>query len=144
MTEREIDELLAAWKQRLAVAAQNLVDLRSHPCYQKIARNHIPKTPLSGITAQRISPSLEAMGTLFQHFGLIQETIARAEALRVDLPMFGVDQRLREIENVLRGNSIHLPAVQVPFDQRSLLSAVENVETIRPDGALAERHDRGL
>lgn len=133
MTEREIDDLLSGWKNRLAVVAQNLVDLRTHPCYQRLSTGGLQ---LSGATAQRILPAIDASGKLFQHFGLIQATIDQALSLRRDLPMFGAEERFREIHQLLTGKSILLPAVEVPFEQRSLLSAVENVEKISPGDLL--------
>ncbi len=113
MTLKDIDALLASWKARLAAAAQNLVDLRSHPTYQKMA--------------------VEATGTLFQRFDLIQQAVDQAAALRNDWPIFGADERIREIEKLLLGKSIQLPAIPIPIEERGLLSAVENVEFTSPE-----------
>jgi hypothetical protein len=138
MTLREIDDALAAWNGRLGAAAQNLMDLEAEPSYQQITGSGgVPKAPITGVTASRVEPALGAMVTVFQHFSLLNETIKRAELLRHNLPtLFGSDQKLREIEELLRGNSIHLPAVDVPLEQRTLLSGVQNVECISPKDLL--------
>jgi hypothetical protein len=134
VTEREIDELLAAWTNRLAFAAQNLVDLRAHATYQRLLQT----TNLTGLTAEMLTPVLEGMGTLFEHYDILRRVIAHAEKLRAEMSSYFVnDQRMREIEFVLRGRSIRLPPVQIPIGQRSLFSAVENVELISPNDLLS-------
>ena len=138
MTLRETDEALEAWNQRLSAAAQNLLDLQSEPVYQQIAGSSgIPKAALSGATAARVEAALGATSNVYQHFGLLNETIQRAHALRANLPaIFGAEQRLQEIEQLLRGKSIHLPPVEVPLEQRTLLSGVSNIDRISPDDLL--------
>ena len=138
MTLREIDSALAAWKSRLAAAASNLTDLEAEPTYQLLNGSRgVPKAPIAGVTAATVEPALEAMNNVFEHFGLLSDTIERASALRRDLPaLFGSDQKVREIEELLSGKSIHLPSVTVPIDRRTLLSGVENVDCISPEDLL--------
>jgi hypothetical protein len=47
--------------------------------------------------------------------------------------MFGADDRIRDIDRLLHGKSIEMPAVPVPIEQRSLLSAVERLEYVTLD-----------
>jgi hypothetical protein len=138
MTLREIDDALASWNSRLAAAAQNLMDLQSEPtCEQLTGCGGFPKLPITGVTAARVEPALGAMATVFQHFGLLNDTIQRASQLRKNMPtLFGGEQKLREIEELLRGPSIHLPLVDVPLEQRTLLSGVQNVDCISPSDLL--------
>ncbi len=138
MTLREIDNCLASWKTRLALIAHNLVDLQSHPAYEQIAAaQKDPKTRLSGETAARVAPTLAAMNALFQWFTLLEATIERAGSMRRDLPsLFVGEQRLREIEAVLLGNSIHLPRTEIPVEERGLLSVIDNSERVAPDALL--------
>lgn len=138
MTLQEIDDALTAWNSRLGAAAQNLMDLQAEPTYQQLTGSGgLPKTPITGVTAARVEPALGAMVTVFQHFGLLNETIDRAGALRRNRPnLFGGDQKLGEIEELLRGRSIHLPPVEVPLEQRTLLGGVQNVQCISPDDLL--------
>jgi hypothetical protein len=139
MTLPEIDDALAAWNARLSAAAQNLMDLQSDPTYEQLTgAGGLPKASLTGVTAGRVLPALGAMATAFQHFTLLNQTIDRAGVLRRNLPaLFGADQKLREIEALLCSPSIHLPAVDVPLEQRTLLSGVQNVECISPNDLLA-------
>ncbi|HEX4230007.1 MAG TPA: hypothetical protein VHZ07_15140 [Bryobacteraceae bacterium] len=135
MTLDEIDAAIANWHARLTSAAQNLMDLHALGTYQRLAGSDgQQKAVLTGATAARVHPVLNAMGTLFQNFDCLKETIDRAESIRQSIsPLFGSEQKVREIQDLLYGRSVHLPAVPVPMEQRSLLGAVENVESITPD-----------
>jgi hypothetical protein len=133
LTLDEIDAELAHWKQGLSAAAQNLMDLNSLPTYQRLAgSNGVEKATLEGVTAERVYPALAAMGRLFQNFDDLQSTIDRANELRQRVSMFGSDQTLREVEQLLRGKSVKLPPVAIPIEQRTLSTAIENVEWITP------------
>jgi len=135
---KDIDSSLAAWNDRLGAAAQNLLDLQDDLTYQQLTGSgHLPKAQITGVTASTVEPALGAVVTVFQHFGLLKETIDRARSLRVNLPRFGSDPILQQIEDILSGKSIHLPPVDVPLEQRTLLSAVRNVECISPEDLLA-------
>lgn len=138
MTLREIDDALAAWNDRLSAAAHNLMDLQSEPTYQCLTgTGGVAKVQLQGASAARVEPAVGAMTNVFQHFGLLNETIDRAGRLRRDVPtLFGAESKIREIYELLAGKSIRLPAVDVPFEQRTLLSGVENVEFISPGNLL--------
>ncbi len=113
LTLKDIDSLLASWKARLSTAAQNLVDLRGHARYQ--------------------GPAGQQIGPLFQKLAQIQQVVDQASDMRKDWPMFGAEDRIRDIERLLHGKSIELPAVPVPIEQRSLLSAVEKQEFVTLD-----------
>jgi hypothetical protein len=138
MTLQEIDGALAAWNSRLEAAAQNLMDLQSEPtCEQLTGSGGAPKAPITGVTAARVEPALGAMAAAFQYFALLNDTIKRANLLRHNLPtLFGSEQKLREIEEILRGKSIRLPAVDVPLEQRTLLSGVQCADCVSPDELL--------
>jgi hypothetical protein len=137
MTLREIDDALTAWNSRLGAAAQNLMELQSEPVYQQLAGAGGAKTRLAGITAAKVDPAIGAMVAAFQHFGLLNETVERAAALRRNLPaLFGTTQKLAEIEELLYGKSIHLPTAEGPLEQRTLLSGMQNSECVSPDDLL--------
>jgi hypothetical protein len=114
------------------------MDLQADPTYEQLTGSGgLAKAPVTGATAARVDPALGAMATVFQHFGLLHDTVERAGQLRRNLPtLFGSEQKLREIEELLLGRSIHLPPVDVPFEQRTLLSGVQNVECISPSDLL--------
>jgi hypothetical protein len=137
MTVREIDEALAAWKSRLEAAAQNLMDLQAEPTYRRLTgctgASHPPTT---GTTAARLEPALGEFVHLFECLELLRATIDRAASLRDDLPMFGAEQKLHGIEDLLCCASIRLPAVDVPLEQRSLLDGAQNEARISPAALL--------
>ena len=126
----EIDNVLGLWNTQLATAAQNLMDLQSHPTYERLAA---PNGGLQGRTAAQAALAVNTLSMLLRYYELLQGAVGRAEELRRDLPMlFGSEQRVGEIRQVLEGRSIQLPAVQVPLGQRGLLSGMENVNCISP------------
>jgi hypothetical protein len=138
MTLREIDEALAAWKSRLEAAAQNLMDLQAEPTYRRLTGcSGVSLPAIAGITAAKVEPALREFSHLFECLDLLSATIERASALRHNLPtLFGAEEKLHEIEDLLCRSSIHLPAVDVPLEQRSLLDGASNDVCISPAALL--------
>ncbi|WP_341529594.1 hypothetical protein WKK05_09930 [Nostoc sp. UHCC 0302] len=140
----EIDQLLADWKNKIKIANQNLLELQELPTYQRLSGSPgFPGTHLTGITAARVTPALEAMNNLFQYFDLLVQTVDKATKLRQQLPRFlprdqriGFlvvgEQKIEEIRQLLTGASIELPVVQKPLAQRGLLTGVEKASAIAP------------
>lgn len=130
MSVRQIDEALRLWRERLNAAAQNLIDLQAHPVYKRISA---PDANLAGETAERSALAVRTLGWLLQYFDSLQGVISQAEELRRTMPaLFGTEDREREIAALLNGRTVQLPAVQVPFGQRTLLGGMQNVSTISP------------
>lgn len=138
MTLEKIDQLLAEWRKKVNLVGQNLMDLHDLPTYQRLAGvSGFPKIQLVGVTEARVTPALVAMNELFQHFDLLVMTVDKATLLRSSIPRFlGSEQRVREIEQLLTGASIQLPAVQTPLAQRELLSADQTAHSIAPEQLL--------
>ena len=135
MTLREIDYALGLWNSQLATAAQNLMDLQSHPSYKRLAA---PNGSLQGKTAVQAALAVNTLSMLLRYYELLQGTISRAEELRRDLPvLFGSEQQVQQIGQILQGRSIQLPPVQVPLGKRGLLSGIENVDCISPAALLS-------
>lgn len=134
----EIDKALAQWESRLESAAHNLFDLQGDPTYQCLTgTSGAPKTPLTGITAAKIFPAIDNVGTLFQCFDLLRCTIDRAVQLRRDLPsLFGADQKEREIQQLLFGKSVRIPTDHIPMAHRTLLTGADEQGCISPDQLL--------
>ncbi len=134
MTLDEVDRELALWKKHLGAAAQNLMDLHSQPTYQRLAgSNGVAKAELQGVTAARVYPALASMGKLFQNFDDLQNTIDQAVEIRQHIsPIFGYEQKIREIEGLLHGKSVRFQIAPVPLEQRTLATAVESTELITP------------
>lgn len=139
MKLQEIDSALAEWNNRLAAIAKNLLELQADSTYQLLTGSGgVEKLALTGVTAERVEPSLGAMLTIFQHFGLLHEVIDRASTLRAGLPaMFGGEAKAAEIRRLLGERTIRLPALDVPMDQKTLLSGVARAECFSPDELLA-------
>jgi hypothetical protein len=138
MTLADIDKALAHWESRLSSAAHNLFDLQNDPTYQCLTGTAgAPKTQITGVTAGRVSPALDNIGTLFQCFDLLRCTIDRAVQLRKDLPsLFSGEQKEREIQQLLYGKSVRVPTDQIPMAQRTLLSGADDQGCISPDELL--------
>lgn len=134
----EIDSALAEWNNRLAAIAKNLLDLQADSTYQLLTGSGgVAKLQLTGSTASRVEPPLGAMLTIFQHFGLLHETIERAIQLRASLPvLFGGEAKTVEIRRLLRERSIRLPDLNVPLEQKTLLSGVQRADCFSPDELL--------
>jgi hypothetical protein len=132
MTLQQIDNALAAWSNRLAAIANNLLELQAQSTYQLLTGyGGAAKLQLTGATAAKVEPALGAMQTMFQQYDLLHSTIDRATKLRKDLPsLFGGDQKQREIVHLLFEKSIRLPEVPIPLEQRTLLSGVQSFECI--------------
>jgi hypothetical protein len=129
----EIDQLIADWKNKVNIASQNLLELQELPTYQRLCGSFgFPPVKLTGITATRVTPALEAMNDLFQHFDLLVQTVDKAIKLRQQLPRFLSTQKISEITQLLTGASIELPGVQTPLAQRELLTGAETTTKITP------------
>ncbi len=139
MKLQEIDSALVEWNNRLAAIAKNLLELQADSTYQLLTGSGGgSKLVLTGVTAARVEPSLGAMLTIFQHFGLLHEVIDRAGKLRAELPaFFGGEAKASEIRRLLGERTIRLPALDVPMDQKTLLSGVARAECFSPDELLA-------
>ena len=133
MTLQDVDSAIASWNAGLGTAAQNLMDLQGLPAYQRLAGTQgVPQAELTGETAAAVEPMLTTVSRLLQYFDLLQHMLIRAESLRKDMPIFGGEQRIQEIEQLLGTQSIQLPAEAVPLDQRTLLSSTDSVARIAP------------
>ncbi|MEH1827597.1 MAG: hypothetical protein V7L22_20045 [Nostoc sp.] len=134
MTTKIVDQLLADWKNKIQVVSQNLFDLQELPVYQRLCGSpSFAKVHLTGITAQKVTPALEAMNDLFQYFDLLVQTIDRASRLRQQLPRFlATEEKIDEIKQLLTGTSIHLSVVQTPLAQRELLTVTQQANAIAP------------
>jgi len=138
MTLQQIDAALAAWNNRLASVADNLLELQAEPTYQVLTGSGgMTKMVLSGASKARVDPALGAMRIMFEQFGLLHGTIDEAVKIRSGLPaLFGGDQKMAEIEKLLFGKSIQLPAVDIPLEQRSLLSGVRSAQCLTAEELL--------
>jgi hypothetical protein len=129
-----IEQLLLDWRDKLDLSSQNILDLQNFATYQRLAGEAgFPPARLSGDTAAQVQPALDAMNGLFQHFELLAETLNQAQTLRSQIgSKRGQDEKVAEIIQLLTGESIVLPLVAIPLAQRSLLSASQDSNCIKP------------
>ncbi|OUL27490.1 hypothetical protein BV378_09960 [Nostoc sp. RF31YmG] len=139
----EIDQLLADWKHKIKVVSQNLLELQELPIYQRLCGSPgYPRVDLTGITATRVTPALEAINDLFQYFDLLVQIVEKASKLRQQLPRFlASEQKIDEIKQLLTGASIELTSVQTPLAQRELLTATHIANAIAPAQLLQVMND---
>ena len=136
MTLQRIDDALADWNRRLEAIANNLLWLQGQSTYQLLTGSG--KISLTGATAARVQPPLDALPSLFQNFDLLNSTIERAIEARKALPtLFVSDQKIVEIEQILFGKSIKLPIIDLPLEQRTLLGPSQNTTCLSPEELLA-------
>jgi predicted nucleic acid-binding Zn-ribbon protein len=133
-----IDQQLTQWRDRLDCVNQNLIDLHGLYTYQRLSgTSGIPQAPLTGITLAQVVPALADLDELFQHVGLLADVINRATHLRQTMPrLLGIDAHLQEIDQLLSGESIQMPLINIPIANRSLLSNTTSCQTIAPEDLL--------
>src|SRR5262245_122478 len=132
MTIEEVDEALAEWRSRLRRIHENLAALQLDPVHARLEQSR--DGGLDGLTRDRVLPALSAMQELFAQRGLLYDMVDRATKLRAGLNRRRPAEALREIERVLRGPSIVLPAVETPLGRRTLLGTSET--SVTPDQLL--------
>jgi len=139
MTLQQIDEALASWNRRLTAMADNLMSLQSESAYQMLTgTGGAKKLPVEGETALRTKQPLAAIHSLFEQFDILHSTIDRATKVRAGLPsLFGGDEKILEIAQLLFGRSIELPVASVTFDQRTLLSGAPSAQRLTPEELLS-------
>ena len=136
MTLLELDAVLAAWNDRLAAIADNLLELQAEPAYQALAGT-AGTAQITGVTAARVRPALAAIPTIYVHFGLLRSAVDRATAIRRTLPaIFGAEQKIAELQHLLYDRSITLPATDVPLAQRTLLTGTQHSDCVTAEDLL--------
>ncbi len=140
MTLEQIDQALAQWQERLALAGTNLLELDDIAAYQRL-RGDVshPAVALTGLTHTRIGPALPAISSLWQSLQQLTEIIQKAQRLRASLGRLWVHEgERRQIEFLLQGESVQMPSVEAPFAQRGLLSGADQTPAMTPERLLAQ------
>jgi hypothetical protein len=139
MTLDEIDQLLAAWEERLRRVDENLLALEGEPTYQMLSGPAGKRAELSGVTAARVSPALDALSELFLHRERLTLVLERARAVRESvstIAFWDKDEKLAEIDALLRGPSIKMGARPTPLAQRHLLDPAATDVAVVPEKLL--------
>jgi chaperonin cofactor prefoldin len=135
--EHAIDQLLAAWEERLRRVDENLIALEGDPTYQMLSGTSGTRAALEGVTAARVSPALDALAELFEHRGRLTEVLERAREVRQSVGFFDKQQKLAEVELLLSGPSIKLGTKPTPLARRSLLDSAASDVAVMPEQLLA-------
>jgi hypothetical protein len=136
----DVDRLIEAWEQRVALADSNLVALESEPTVQMLARPGGLTASLEGVTKQRLGPALEGMDRLFEDRGRLAAVVARAREERAAVSPFalwGNDEHLRAVVELLTGRSITMGTAPTPLASRALLGEATREIAITPEELLA-------
>jgi hypothetical protein len=131
-----IDSQLSAWRERMTTISRNLMELNESESTRAIrnqARN--PGRPYEGLTASQVREALDALDALWQDYLVLSAVIDRATELGRRSGVF--HDYGREIQELLAGPSVELPAVNVPMPDRGLLDSAERKDKMTP-GALLE------
>jgi hypothetical protein len=140
MTLEQIDEELACWKARLQSAADNLMALTRTSAYQRLrGENGWPKPRLTGTTAAQVGPALDGMNALWSQYAALSGVIKQAADLRQSVSwLVPSPKAVAQVERLLHGASVEMPAVETPLEQRELLTAGEIVHRRTPEQLLEE------
>ena len=136
MTLEQIDAALAEWQGKLNLASANLLELDDLFTYKRL--RGAAGDALVGVTRDRVVPALAAMDQLWQSLALLTDTISRAQALRKSASrLWATERTAREIEEILTGPSVLMPAAPAPLAQRALLSTADSTLSVTPSQLLS-------
>ena len=136
MTSDSIAEKLAGWQDRLARVSRNLGEINDHSALLRIkARLRDRPDCYSGETAARIDNTLAALDELWKDYLLLNALLDQADGLRKQSGLFHTYDP--EIDDLLDGRSITLPATHTPLAERSLLTSAEHGDKASAEELLA-------
>jgi hypothetical protein len=122
VTLTELDRALAYWQQASDTIAANVFALYEHPTYKVLAGDARSASPkLAGLTLSRAGSVVDDVSALMAQSTELKQVIARAAEMRKAILPFFQTERIRDVEAILAGPSIHLPEVEIPLAQRGLL-----------------------
>ena len=123
MTLEALDQHLSRWQKSVATVVANVYELYEHPVYRALAESTRTATvPATGTSRQRVEHAVEAVRDLLLCGTEMQGVVERAGKLRQALPLLFREEKIREIDLLLHGPSIQMPATDIPLMQRPLLS----------------------
>ena len=142
VTLEQTDAALAEWQGKLNLASANLLELDDLFTYKRLRGT--AGDALVGVTRDRVLPALAAMDQLWQSLALLTDTIGRAQALRKSASrLWATERSAREIEEILTGPSVLMPAAPAPLAQRELLSTSRQHPLPHPIASPLD-HDGGV
>jgi hypothetical protein len=137
----QTDLLLLAWDERLRRMDENLVALESEAIYQILAGKAGKRPALEGVSKDRVGPALDAVSELFENRERLAAIVAKAKEVRASissLAFWEKDDKIHEIDRLLRGTSIELGQKVVALSERNLLDQSFHEIFIDPEQLLAQ------
>ena len=123
ITIEELDRQLRHWQKAVDVIVANVYELYEHPAHRAlIGSSSGGRITVTGESQQTVEQACETVSQLLLSSNELHGVVERAQALREQLPRIFRDEKLRQIEGLLNGPSIRLPATDVPLTRRGLLS----------------------
>lgn len=135
-TREQIGARIAKWDRDLDVARQNILELMDDVDYRSLTGDGgLGTLELEGETKQRVTPVLAALEELWQVLPALGKVIEEANARYGKLPWFKDAEPLRELQELLDGESV-LITTKTTYAQRGLLTPDEVTRTLRPERVL--------
>ncbi len=135
----QIDRRLSTWTEWLARVDDNLLALEGEPTYQMLAGLSGKRAHLSGISAERVLPALDALADLFQQRQRLGDVFERAKEIRASMSQVAFwenDDKMKAIVDLLDGPSITLDARTRPLARRGLLDRSADDVAVSPEQLL--------
>ncbi len=131
-TLAEADAALASWRERLAAASRNVVELSELPAYLALKAQ-----PGTGRTLEASRALMATMDELWQSVLLIGAAIDRAAAARQSgSRLWRGDEAAAETFAILEGESIEIPTGDMPVLNRGLLASARAAVKVTPQRLL--------
>jgi hypothetical protein len=122
----DVDATLARFVAAVDTMTVNLVDLESNP-----TNKLLDPAGLVGVSKQRIAAARQTLDGVWGYFTAFKALVEQARALRGSGGRLA-PARVAELEALLHGRSINLPPIDVPLEQRSLLTPGQTSVTASP------------
>jgi hypothetical protein len=126
----EIDAVLARFSAAVDTMTTNLLDLEANPTNKLLD----PAT-LRGSTQQRVAAARQALASLWEHFSEFKSVVERAKSLR-GVSSHVPQNRIDDLDRLLRGPSISLPPLDVPLANRGLTTPGQTLVATTPEELL--------
>jgi hypothetical protein len=119
----DIDRQLKSFEQTFAVLAKNLDELKAEVVFQLLTPGK--GNSLKGKTAAEVVPRIEEFLELEDRRYEVDALLGKARQMRDTLPAFGRAEKINELGALLHGDSIELPVIIVPLQQRKASTPAE-------------------
>ncbi len=134
MVDDTFSKRIALLEKKVAIANQNMIELSQVSSFDFLMDSHRQPGGLTGTTKTATEPVLETIDRLWDYLKLINALLVRAKKLNSS-PLLSPARR-EELQKLLFGPSVLLPASPVPLSDRALLTPALNNQYISADELL--------